>query len=159
MQKCCSCTKCQHFVIVSNLENVILFQLNPNVSIISIIRFVVHYKFVIHEVEAVRAGLEGVLHHVLDGVLVKTGELVDVLAAVDAVRDAEAKVKVESFQVLITEKVSFNHSEFVYGLASNLEFYCSTNSSKFQKLKFEYLNESILSWDSIHLKTLNVKKE
>ena len=113
-------------------------------TIIGIICFIVHYKFVVHEVEAVGPGLEGILHHQVDGRVVQAGELVYVLAAVDAVRDAETKVKVESFQVLITKEMSFNHSEFVYRLSSNLELHCSTNCSKFQKLKFEYSNESIL---------------
>ena len=115
-------------------------------AIISIICFIVHYKFVIDEVEAVGPGLEGVLNHQVDGVVVQAGELVYVLATVDAVGDAEPKVKVECFQVLITKEVSFNHSEFVYGLSSNLELHRSTNCSKFQKLKFEYSNESILVW-------------
>ncbi len=43
------------------------------------------------------------------------------LAAVGAVRDAEAKVKVEDLELLVAEEVSLNHAEFADRLAAHAE--------------------------------------
>ena len=70
-----------------------------------------HHQLVVHKVEAVAARLERVLDHQLDGGRIELGELVDVLARVLAVGDAEAKVKVEGLEVPIPEEVSLDHPE------------------------------------------------
>ena len=105
------------------------------VTIVRVVRLIVHHKFIIYKVEAVWARLEGVLHHHIDCLLGQLGELVNVLAAVQTVRDAETKVKIKCFEMLISEKVSLDHPELVEGLHSDFELYCGTNRSKFQKLK------------------------
>lgn len=50
-------------------------------------------------------------------------ELIDVLTGVSAVRDAEAKVKVEALQQVITEIVPLDHAEVVQRAVSNCEFH------------------------------------
>ena len=81
-------------------------RLSARGPVVSVVRLVVHDKLVVHEVEAVGACLEGVLDHQLDGGRVKLGELVDVLAGVLAVGDAETEVKVEGLEMAISEIVA-----------------------------------------------------
>ena len=57
------------------------------------------------------------------------------LAAVQTVRDAKAKVKIECFEMLISKKVSLDHSEVGDRLPSDFKLYGGANRSKFQKLK------------------------
>lgn len=51
------------------------------------------------------------------------GELINVLARVSTVWDAEAKVKVEALQQVITEVVPFDHAEIIQGPIPNRKFY------------------------------------
>ena len=104
-----------------------LICLSSKVSIVGVIGFVVHHQLVVHEVEAVGARLEGVLHHQVNCLLVQTRELVDVLAGVDTVGNAEPEVEVKCFEVLVTEEVSFNHPELGDWFPSNLELHSGTN--------------------------------
>ena len=106
-------------------------------SIVRVISLVVHHKLVVYEVEAVRPSLEGVLHHLDDHVLGQLRELVDVLTAVQTVRDAESEVKVECFEMLIPKKVTLNHPKLGDGLPADLELYGGSNCSEFQKLKWD----------------------
>ena len=80
---------------------------------VSIVGFVVHYQLVVDKVEAVGARLERILDHDGNRLLVEPGELVDVLAGVLAVGDAEPKVKVEGLEVLVPEKVSLYHAKIL----------------------------------------------
>ena len=116
-------------------EGKYLFLVCSNMSIVRVVSFVVHHKFVVHEVEAVGASLKRIVYHQIYCDLVQPRKLVDVLAAIYTVRNAESKVKIKRFKVLVTEKMSFNHSKFVDRFTPNLEFYRSTNCPKFQKLQ------------------------
>ena len=51
--------------------------------------------------------------YLVNQLLVEAGELVDVLARVARVGDAEPKVKVKGFEVAVTEKVALNHPEIL----------------------------------------------
>lgn len=104
-------------------------------TIVRVVSLVVHHELLVYEVEAIRARLEWVLHHLIDRLLGQLGKLVNMLAAVQTVRDAKAKVKVEGFEMLISKKVSLDHSEVGDRLPSDFELYCGANSSKFQKLQ------------------------
>ena len=84
-------------------------------SVVGVVRLVVHDEDVVHEVEAVGPGLEGELNHLVHELLLKAGELVNVLAGVAAAGDAEAKVKVECLQVSVPEEVALNHSKVLKG--------------------------------------------
>jgi hypothetical protein len=95
--------------------------LSPYCSIICIVSFVMHNQLIINKVEAVRASLKGVFNHKVDGSLVKFRKLVDMLAGVFAIGYAEAEIKVKCFQVLIPEKVSFDHSEILDWSATHTE--------------------------------------
>ena len=78
-------------------------RLSARGPVVSVVSFVMHHKLVVHEVEAVGARLEGVLDHQLDGGRVELGELVDVLAGVLAVGDAETEVEVEGLEMAVSE--------------------------------------------------------
>ena len=84
---------------------------SADASVVCVVCLVVHHQLVVHEVEAVAARLERVLNHQLDGGRIELGELVDVLARVLAVGDAEAEVKVKGLEVPIPEEVSLDHPE------------------------------------------------
>ena len=84
---------------------------SADASVVRVVCLVVHHQLVVHEVEAVAARLERVLNHQLDGGRIELGELVDVLARVLAVGDAEAEVKVKGLEVPIPEEVSLDHPE------------------------------------------------
>ena len=84
---------------------------SADASVVRVVCLVVHHQLVVHEVEAVAARLERVLDHQLDGGRIELGELVDVLARVLAVGDAEAEVKVKGLEVPIPEEVSLDHPE------------------------------------------------
>ena len=107
-------------------------------SIVRVVSFVVHHKFVVHKIEAVGASLERIVYHQIYCDLVQPRKLVDVLAAIYTVRNAESKVKIKRFKMLVTEKMSFNHPKFVHRFTPNLKFYRSTNCSKIQKLKINH---------------------
>ena len=109
--------------------------LSSNMSIVRVVRFIVHHKFVVHKVEAVRASLEGVPHHLIDRVLSQLGKLVNMFAAVQTVWNAETKIKVECFEMLIPKKVTLNHPELGHWLPSNPELHGGANCSEFQKLR------------------------
>ena len=94
-----------------------------------------HHQLVVHKVEAVAARLKGVLDHQLDGGRVKLGELVDVLAGVLAVGDAEAKVEVEGLEVAIPEEVALDHSEVRDRLRTDAELHRGSNSLELQELE------------------------
>ena len=81
-------------------------RLSARGPVVSVVCLIVHHQLVLHEVEAVRAGLEGVLDHQLDGGRVELGELVDVLAGVLAVGDAETEVKVKGLEMTVSEIVA-----------------------------------------------------
>ena len=68
-----------------------------HLTIVGIICFVVHHKLPVHKVEAVRPGLEGVLYHQGDHVLVKLWELVNMLHTVDTIWHAESKIEIKCF--------------------------------------------------------------
>ncbi len=91
----------------------ICFHLSIRLAVVSVVSFVVHDQLVVDKVEAVGARLERILYHEGDGLLVEAGKLVDVLAAVLAVGDAEAKVKVEGFQMLVPKEVTLNHAKIL----------------------------------------------
>ena len=82
-------------------------------SVVGIVRLVVHDQLVVDKLEAVGARLERILDHDGNRLLVEPGELVDVLAGVLAVGDAEPKVKVEGLEVLVPEKVSLYHAKIL----------------------------------------------
>ena len=94
-----------------------------------------HHQLVVHEVEAVAARLERVLDHQLDGGRIELGELVDVLARVLAVGDAEAEVKVKGLEVSIPEEVSLDHPEVWDRFRTNAELDGCTHRLKLQELK------------------------
>ena len=96
-----------------------------------VVSLVVHHERVVHEVEAVRPRLEGVRHHLLGQPLVYARELIDVLTGVHAVRNAEPKVEIKCFQVLLTEKVSFNHSKILQRFVANFQLDRSAHISEF----------------------------
>ena len=56
------------------------------------------------------------------------------LATVDTVRNAESKIKVEGFQMLVTKEMPLDHPELVDGLPANLELHRGPDSSQFEKL-------------------------
>ena len=104
-------------------------------SVVGVVGLVVHHQLVVHKVEAVTARLKGVLDHQLDGGRVKLGELVDVLAGVLAVGDAEAEVEVEGLEVAIPEEVALDHSEVRDRLRTDAELHRGANSLELQELK------------------------
>ena len=104
-------------------------------TIVRVVRLVVHHKLLVYKVEAVRARLERVLHHLIDRLLGQPGKLVNMLTAVQTVRDAKAKVKVECFEMLISKKVSLDHPEVGDRLPSDFKLYGGANRSEFQKLQ------------------------
>ena len=57
------------------------------------------------------------------------------LAAVDTVRNAESKIKVEGFQMLVTKEMPLDHPELVDGLPANLELHRGSDSSQLEKLR------------------------
>ena len=59
------------------------------------------------------------------------------LAAVDTVRNAESKIKVEGFQMLVTKEMPLYHPELVNGLLANLELHCGSDSSQLEKLRMK----------------------
>ena len=133
--------------------------LSSNMSIVRVVRFIVHHKFVVHKVEAVRASLEGVPHHLIDRVLSQLGKLVNMFAAVQTVRNAETKVKVECFEMLIPKKVTLNHPKLGHWLPSNSELHSGADCSKFQKLKI--IVEVILmeTFQSLMISMKNKRRE
>ena len=104
-------------------------------SIVRVVCLVVHHQLVVHKVEAVGPSLEGVPHHLIDCVLGQLRKLVNVLAAVQTIRNAEPKIKVECFEMLIPEEVTLNHPELGHWLPSNPELHGGANCSEFQKLR------------------------
>ena len=70
-------------------------------------------------------------HHLLGHPLVYARELIDVLTSVHAVRNAEPKVEIKCFQVLLTEKVSFNHSKILQRFVANFKLDRSAHISEF----------------------------
>ena len=107
-----------------------------SVAIKRIISLVVHHKNIIYKVEAVGASLEGCSHHLLCQLLVNAWKLVNMFTGVDAVWNAESKVKIKCLEVSVSEKVSLDHPEVLQWLVSNFELYCGPNVSKFEKLKY-----------------------
>ena len=57
------------------------------------------------------------------------------LAAVDTVRNAESKIKVEGFQMLVTKEMPLYHPELVNRLPADLELNRGSNSSQLEKLR------------------------
>ena len=104
-------------------------------SIVRVVCLVVHHQLVVHKVEAVGASLEGVPHHLIDCVLGQLRKLVNVLAAVQTIRNAEPKIKVECFEMLIPEEVTLDHPELGHWLPPDPELHSGANCSEFQKLK------------------------
>ena len=56
------------------------------------------------------------------------------LAAIDTIWNTKAKVKVESFEMLITKEMPLNHSELVDGLSAHLELHGGPDSPQFEEL-------------------------
>ena len=109
--------------------------LSSDSPIIGVVSLVMHNQLVINEVEAVRSCLKWVLNHQIDRCLVKLRKFIDMFASVFAVRYAEAKVEIESFQMLVSEEVPFYHPKVLDWSASDAELDCGTNRSELQKLK------------------------
>eukprot|EP00050_Salpingoeca_kvevrii_P002618 m.197934 g.197934 ORF g.197934 m.197934 type:complete len:321 (+) comp10649_c1_seq1:70-1032(+) len=95
---------------------------------------IVHDQLAIDKVKAVGAHLVRGLDNLLDLFLGECGKLVDVLARVDAVRHAEAKVKVKSLEKAVLEKVALNHAKVLDGLRAHLKLDRGANRREAEKV-------------------------
>lgn len=73
------------------------------------------------------------VHHEANEIIWKLGELIDVLACVAAVWNAESKVKVKVLQEAPLEIMSLNHTEAVNRTVPHGELNSGTDSAKFKE--------------------------
>lgn len=90
---------------------------------IRVVGLIVHDELVVHEVERVRSRLVRVGGHFFDELLTQLGEFVNVFTGVARVGYTEAEFEIESFQQLITEKMSLDHTETRNGPVANRELH------------------------------------
>ena len=113
-------------------------------SVVAVVGLVVHDKLIVDEVETVGFRGKGVHDHLLRRVRVDAGEVVDVLAGVLGVGHAEPEVKVERFEVAITEEVPLDHAEVFHGLVTHRELHRGTDGAQFQELGSELVSGKIM---------------
>ncbi len=136
--------------------------------VVAVVRLVVHDELAVDEVEAVGPGGEGLGHHLPHGGGLQLGKVVDVLARVLAVGDAEAKVEVESLQVavpesklnfcffqkrgkitvqVILEKVPLDHPEVLDRLVSHRKLHGRPDGAELEELGSEL--KKITTWSMV----------
>ena len=118
--------------------------------VVTILGFVVHYKFSVHEIERVGLCFKWVRYHLPHCFGFQSREIVNVFDSVFTVGNAESKVKIERFEKFVAEKMPFDHSELVNRFGSHAEIYCCPNFPKPEKYKIEELMKlPNFLWDSL----------
>ena len=86
-----------------------------------------HDEFVFDEIKGIGFRFEGIFGHFSDEFFAQTRELVNVLASVLRVGDAEPELKVERLQQLIAKEVALDHAEAVDGTIAHRELHGSAD--------------------------------